>query len=174
VHALRENSGRTLSLSDRSIGALVFLNNYIEKHHGKEGIFATLFFGILNTGDGHLEYINAGHEPLMIIKGNGVARELLPTGPAIGIMSEAPFALEAVYLDRGETLIGFTDGITDACSDEDVRFSRTGIRASIEHSNSPGKTLMNTILEDVFSHLNGRELTDDIAMISISRIPKMP
>ena len=68
AHAPGGNQDKPRSLSDRSRGALVFLNHYIEKHHGKEGIFATLFFGILNKNSGQLEYINAGHEPLMIVK----------------------------------------------------------------------------------------------------------
>ena len=170
--ALRENQHTSRSLSDRSIGALVFLNNYIEKHHGKEGIFATLFFGILDTRDGRLEYINAGHEPLMIIKGNSMMRELLPTGPAIGITSEARFSLKSVHLDKGETLIGFTDGITDASSNNGKRFCRTGIHAAIKRSGGPGEKLMQSIIDGVFGHLDGCELTDDIAMISISRVPK--
>ena len=166
------NQDKPRSISDRSMGALVFLNHYIEKHHGKEGIFATLFFGILNKKDGRLDYINAGHEPLMIIKGNCVVRELRPTGPAIGILSDAQFALESVYLDHGETLIGFTDGITDACSNSGERFCRSGIGATIQGSCEPSEKLMKSIIDGVFGHLGGCELTDDIAMISISRMPK--
>jgi sigma-B regulation protein RsbU (phosphoserine phosphatase) len=166
------NQDKPRSLSDRSEGALIFLNRYIEKHHGKEGIFATLFFGILNKKDGRLDYINAGHEPLMIIKGNCVVRELRPTGPAIGILSDAQFALESVYLDHGETLIGFTDGITDACSNSGERFCRSGIGANIQGSCEPSEKLMQSIIDGVFGHLDGCELTDDIAMISISRMPK--
>jgi sigma-B regulation protein RsbU (phosphoserine phosphatase) len=160
------------SLADRMQGALSFLNNYIEKHHGKEGIFATLFFGILDTRDGQLEYINAGHDPLMIVKGKSVLRELLPTGPAIGITSAARFTIGTVRIDQGETLIGFTDGITDASPKSGERFCRAGIHASIERLNRPGKALIRTILKDVFRHLKGSDLTDDIAMISISRMTK--
>jgi sigma-B regulation protein RsbU (phosphoserine phosphatase) len=160
------------SLADRMQGALSFLNNYIEKHHGKEGIFATLFFGILDTRDGQLEYINAGHDPLMIVKGKSVLRELLPTGPAIGITSAARFTIGTVRIDQGETLIGFTDGITDASTNSGERFCRAGIHASIERLNRPGKALIRTILKDVFRHLKGSDLTDDIAMISISRMTK--
>ena len=163
---------KPVSLADRTQGALSFLNNYIEKHHGKEGIFATLFFGILDTLGGQLEYINAGHEPLMIVKDNSVVRELFPTGPAIGITSEARFTIGTVRLDHGETLIGFTDGVTDASPEGGERFCRTGIYASIEHLNMPGNPLIKAILEDVFRHLDGSDLTDDIAMISISRMPK--
>jgi sigma-B regulation protein RsbU (phosphoserine phosphatase) len=161
------------SLSDRTQGALSFLNNYIEKHHGKEGIFATLFFGILNIFDGQLEYVNAGHEPLMIVKDNTVLRELLPTGPAIGIASEARFTSGTARLDQGQTLLGFTDGVTDASPDSGDRFCRSGIHASIEHLTMPGKPLIKAILEDVFGHLKDSDLTDDIAMISIRRMPKI-
>jgi sigma-B regulation protein RsbU (phosphoserine phosphatase) len=157
------------SLSSRSIGALAFLNHYIEKHHGKEGIFATLFFGILNAHDGRLEYINAGHEPLMVIKDDCVVRQLLPTGPAIGLISEAQFYLESLYLEQGETLIGFTDGITDACSNSGERFCRSGISATIQAAGGPSEKLMQSIIDGVFDHLDGCDLTDDIAMISISR-----
>jgi len=167
------NQDKPRSLSDRSEGALIFLNRYIEKHHGKEGIFATLFFGILNKKDGRLDYINAGHEPLMIVRNNCIVRELQPTGPAIGILSDAQFALESVYLDHGETLIGFTDGITDACSNSGERFCRSGIGATIQGSCQPSEKLMKSIIDGVFGHLDGCELTDDIAMISISRMPKV-
>jgi sigma-B regulation protein RsbU (phosphoserine phosphatase) len=166
------NQDKPRSLSDRSLGALVFLNHYIDKHHGKEGIFATLFFGILNKKDGRLDYINAGHEPLMIVRNNCIVRELQPTGPAIGILSGAQFALESVYLDHGETLIGFTDGITDACSNSGKRFCRSGIGATIQGSCEPGEKLMKSIIDGVIGHLDGCELTDDIAMISISRMPR--
>lgn len=172
VQTPRESQHTANTLSDKSLGALVFLNNYIEKHHGKEGIFATLFFGIFDTRNGRLEYINAGHEPLMIIRDNSVVRQLQPTGPAIGIASDSRFTLESVALEKGETLIGFTDGITDACSNNGKRFCRTGIHAAIGRAGGPGEKLMQSIIDCVFAHLDGCDLTDDIAMISISRLLK--
>ena len=105
----------SIAFSDRAMGALQFLNRYIHRHHGREGIFATLFFGILTIPEGRLDYINAGHEPLMIISRKRRMRELRPTGPAVGISSKAIFTLQSDCLEPGETLIGFTDGITDAC-----------------------------------------------------------
>ena len=160
------------SISDRSRGALEFLNHYIEKHHSREGIFATLFFGILDKNDGRLEYLNAGHEALLVIENNRIVRELLPTGPAVGILPDARFALESTYLDHGETLIGFTDGLTDARSDKDERFSRGGIHAAIHRCGGPREDLMQSIIDSVFRHLDGCDLTDDIAMMSIGRMPR--
>jgi sigma-B regulation protein RsbU (phosphoserine phosphatase) len=157
-------------LSGKTIGALSFLNHYIQRHHGNEGIFATLFLGILNTPDGHLDYINAGHEPLMIIGRDGIVRELSPTGPAIGISSEARFELRSARLDHGETLIGFTDGVTDACRNGGNRFCRTGVRDAVKCADESDENFMQCIIDHVFDHLGGYDLTDDIAMISISRL----
>ena len=159
-----------ISLPDKAMGALAFLNNYIQKHHGREGIFATLFFGILDTSSGRLDFINAGHEPLMVVSRDRRVRDLRPTGPAIGISSKAIFRLQADRLDPGEILIGFTDGITDACTDDGVRFGRAGILAAIERAGGTDAKLMQSIIEDVFDHLLGSDLTDDIAMIAIKRL----
>jgi sigma-B regulation protein RsbU (phosphoserine phosphatase) len=158
-----------IAFSDKAMGALRFLNHYIQRHHGREGIFATLFFGILNIPDGRLDYINAGHEPLMIISRDLGVRELSPTGPAIGISSKAIFGLQSERLGPGETLIGFTDGITDAFSGDGVRFGRAGMLSAIEKAGMPGGHLMQSILNSVLDHLGGGDLTDDIAMISVTR-----
>ncbi len=63
-----------------------FTNNYIAKIHGDEGMFATLFFGVLEPSSGKLYYINGGHEPLFVINSNGIKTNLDPTGPAVGMM----------------------------------------------------------------------------------------
>jgi sigma-B regulation protein RsbU (phosphoserine phosphatase) len=158
------------TLSDKALGALDFLNRYIQKHHGQEGIFATLFFGLLHIPEGRLAYINAGHEPLMVVGRDGAVRDLMPTGPAIGISSAARFDLASMLLDHGETLIGFTDGITDACKGDGVRFDRAGMLAAMAQAGRPGGNLMQSIIDAVFDHLGGGELTDDIAMLSIERL----
>ena len=170
IQPLIEHPADSVALSNKALGTLAFLNQYIYRHHGGEGIFATLFFGILNIPDGRLDYINAGHEPLMIVGRDEAVRELPPTGPAIGISAKARFDLQSVWLDYGETLIGFTDGITDACLSDGKRFCRTGVQNSIRRAGKSGKGFLQSIIGDVFAHLGCCDLTDDIAMISIGRV----
>ena len=166
----KEYRDESIPLSDKARGALAFLNNYILRHHGSEGIFATLFFGIVNISDGRLDYINAGHEPLMLVGTDGKVRELFPTGPAVGIAPEACFELQSLRIDHGETLIGFTDGITDACIDGGNRFGRTGVQNSIRRAGEHSMDFLQVIIGDVFAHLGSCDLTDDIAMISFNRL----
>jgi HAMP domain-containing protein len=63
--------------------AVPFTNNYIAQTHGEEGMFATLFFGVLNPATGKMCYINGGHEPLYVISSDGIKTNLRPTGPAL-------------------------------------------------------------------------------------------
>jgi len=158
-------------LAARARQALIFLNNYIHRHHGNEGIFATLFYGVLDIVEGRIDYINAGHEPLMIIAGDGRVRELMPTGPAIGISPRAHYGLVSERLAQGETLIGFTDGITDACTRNGDRFCRSGIHAALHRCGGSGEKAMQAIIDGVFRHMGSCDLADDIAMISIHRMP---
>jgi serine phosphatase RsbU (regulator of sigma subunit) len=72
-------------------------------------------------------------------------------------------------LNHGETLIGFTDGVTDACASDGEMFSRVGVVGAIHGCDGLGNDFMQAILDGVFDHLDICDLTDDIAMISIAR-----
>jgi sigma-B regulation protein RsbU (phosphoserine phosphatase) len=94
--------------------ALTQINHYLETHHGREGIFATLFFGILAPDTGQLRYVNAGHEPPLVISPADSIQTLKATGPAVGMMLRARFDTAEIHLQPGDTLIAFTDGVTEA------------------------------------------------------------
>ena len=78
--------------------AVALTNDYNEKNHSDMGMFATLFFGVLNPETGLLSYINAGHEPLFIVGPNGIKVSLQPTGPALGVIPDARFEIEHIQL----------------------------------------------------------------------------
>jgi len=64
-----------------ALDAVSLTNEYIAHEHGEEGMFATLFFGIIDPSTGVLSYINGGHEPLIIVGADGIKNRLKPTGP---------------------------------------------------------------------------------------------
>jgi sigma-B regulation protein RsbU (phosphoserine phosphatase) len=157
-------------LEEAMVGALDFLNRHIERHHGREGIFATLFFGILSTASGRLAYINAGHEPLLVIQPAGTIRELNPTGPAVGMMADARFQRRSIRLQAEETLLGFTDGLIDACPLTGKAFGRDGLWSVIaDHTALTPAAWIEVLQRRVFAHLAGAALTDDISMIAVGR-----
>ena len=129
-----------------------------------------MFFGVLNTDSGNLFYINAGHEPLLLIKGSKVIESIGPTGPAVGIMPNSQFRIEEIKLGYGDTLFGYTDGVTDASSSSYERFGRDRLITSISHAETSPIDLLDFIEKKIFDHIGQSDITDDIAMIVVHRL----
>lgn len=100
------------------------INDYSARTHDRANMFATLFFGILDTDSGNLVYVNGGHEPPLITGPRGVRTELAPTGPAVGMLPDLEFDARSEIIEPGETLVLYTDGVTDAHDQDGARFSR--------------------------------------------------
>jgi serine phosphatase RsbU (regulator of sigma subunit) len=150
----------------RAVGKI---NHYLETHHGHEGIFATLFFGILTLDTGQITYVNAGHESPLLIAADGRIRALAPTAPAVGMMLETEFATAEIDLQPGDTLIAFTDGVTEAGRTPASFFGTDGIRRAIARARAEKDDYLSSLEQALFEHLDGSDLTDDIAMIAVSR-----
>ena len=86
-------------------------NNYIAETHGKSGMFATLFSGILDQHDGRLTYVNCGQEPPVIVRLGEVRETLSRTGPAVAAIPDCHFDVRKTQLDPGDMLFAFTDGV---------------------------------------------------------------
>lgn len=79
-----------------------------------EARFATAFLGVLGA-DGRLVYCNAGHNPPFVF-GSGAPRRLTAGGLVLGLFSHASYEQEAVQLDAGDTVVLFSDGVSEALS----------------------------------------------------------
>ncbi len=145
-------------------------NEYFVRHHGMEGMFATLFFGVLEVESGDLVYINGGHEPLYIIGRNGIKQELAPTGPAVGVMPDINYKTGKLQLAPGDTLFGFTDGVTEAMNSRNELFSRSRVQEILGQPISSSKELLDKIRQQVFSFEENTPRSDDMTMLAIQRL----
>jgi serine phosphatase RsbU (regulator of sigma subunit) len=156
-----------------ALKAVKFTNKYIAQNHGDLAMFATLFFGVLDPQTGILAYVNGGHEPLLIVeKSGGVKKHLNPTGPAVGIDSESKFDIEEVRLEAGEILMGFTDGIIEARSDDDKFFSHRQVLNLLKDPATSAAELLRRISTEVKSHTGDADQFDDITLLAIRRLPE--
>jgi serine phosphatase RsbU (regulator of sigma subunit)/DNA-binding transcriptional regulator YhcF (GntR family) len=89
------------------------VNLHLQKQ-AETGFFATLFYGVVDTSSGVLEYANAGHEFPIIVRRNGLTVALSSTGPALGVVPDLHHATARVVLNEGDCLVLYTDGITEA------------------------------------------------------------
>ena len=86
------------------------------------GRFVCFFYGVLDVTTGLLTFCNGGHEPPIIFRRNGQREELRRGGPIVGIGAGVPYRRGAVTLERGDLLLGYTDGITDQTSPDGEEF----------------------------------------------------
>ena len=132
-------------------------------------MFATVFLGVLNPETGRLDYVNAGHEPPILARQTGVTSSLNPTGPAAGLRLGIAFHHETLFMEPGDILFGYTDGVLDARSPDGKAFTRNRIQALMEKQPESATRLIQTVENKLHSHMDGESQFDDITMIAIRR-----
>ncbi len=162
----------TASYPPKVLKAVQLTNDYVAKYHGDLGMFATVFFGVLYPVSGSLTYINAGHDPQYIVTpSGGVKAQLNPSGPAVGIDPQSRFGIEQTILEPGDIMLGYTDGVTEAISQEGNFFTTEKLLASLNRPIKSAAELVDRIEKRVAVHMGKAEQHDDITLFAIRRIP---
>jgi serine phosphatase RsbU (regulator of sigma subunit) len=152
--------------------AIKYTNDYIIQNHEDLAMFATLFFGILNPATGSLTYVNGGHGPLYILNDDkGIRDRLGPTGPAVGVQPDANLEIRTTKLNPGDILFGYTDGVTEARSQDDTFFGEERLLSILKSGDDSAQGLLNRISSDLKHHIDSAEQFDDITMLTIKRLP---
>jgi serine phosphatase RsbU (regulator of sigma subunit) len=156
----------------KALKAVKLTNNYIALNHGDLAMFATLFFGILDTASGSLSYINGGHEPLFVVSPDGGVKEnLATTGPAVGIEPKIDFKVRQTHLEPGDILLGYTDGVPEASAANGKFFSMERLLSILEKPPSGATDLINRIAKSLQDYIGEADQFDDITLLAIRRIP---
>mgnify|MGYP001818949282 FL=1 len=152
-----------------AIRAIALTNDYIAQEHSEMCMFATLFFGILDSENGNLIYVSGGHETVFVIDQNGIKEKLPPTGPAVGLHPQAQFKYKQIQLKPGDILFSYTDGVIDARSPDGERFRRKRLGDLLSAPVSNAFELMERIGTHLFSHIGKAAQEDDITMLTLQR-----
>jgi len=167
----RAGSGYGNSSAQRIKNAISLTNNYIVETHGDTGMFATIFFGIFDPRTGGLTYINGGHLPPLLINEHGVKDTLTLTGPAVGGVSDADFAIREVMIEPGDTLFAYTDGLTDAENITGETFSERGL-IPLFVGEQDLSSLLAQVQKQIDTFSAGAPQMDDITMLAVKRRKK--
>jgi serine phosphatase RsbU (regulator of sigma subunit) len=166
----KAGSGAEIVDPHRMLKAVSSTNNYIARNHGQECMFATLFFGVLNPRSGSMHYVNAGHEPLYVKNSAGIKTVIEPTGPAVGILPDSDYRIGRVQFEQGDILVGYTDGVTDARSPVDERFTRSRLKSILAQPFASAGELIEGVKSSVFSFIDdATRRDDDVTMLAVQR-----
>ncbi len=138
--------------------------------HG--GKFITFFWGVLETKTATLHYVNAGHNPPLLIRHDGSVEKLEDGGLILGIMKNvAPYKEGACRFEHGDVLVMYTDGVSEAMNPENVDFSEEALQqTAIDARNSSAKEIIATIQRALEHHTKGSPQSDDITMVVLKAI----
>jgi phosphoserine phosphatase RsbU/P len=131
-------------------------------------MFTTAFYGVLNTDTGELSYANAGHNRPYIVSAAGV-RELAGIGAlALGVMEDVGYPTQSLVMAPGDTLVCYTDGVTEAVDASGELFGEPRLVSTLE-SNATGDPaqVLGAVVSDVDSYMGLTPMADDVTRLVI-------
>ena len=134
------------------------------------GMFVTLFCGMLDTGTGHFSYANAGHNPPLLL---GLQGELdflqVRKGLVAGIMEMARYAVDTIRLEPGQSLLLYTDGVTEANNVQDELYSEERLLATVRDADwRHPQSLVGKVRASIEAFAQNAPQADDITMLALS------
>ena len=157
-------SGMTLGVEP--VKVFNHVNRFLCEHDAVER-YATMFFGIVDA-DGKLEFLRAGHPSPLLVR-DGQVQDLYTKGSfPVGLVEQAEFTSTEMQLEPGDTLILFTDGITEAENTADELFSYDRLREVVKGcARKPIEEMQKTILDAVAEYSLGAAQADDITLLIV-------
>ncbi|MCG8423279.1 MAG: SpoIIE family protein phosphatase [Proteobacteria bacterium] len=146
-------------------------NDYVAHTHRELDMFATLFFGALVPESGRMLYINCGHPPLFLCNRDGVRKHLEATGPAVGIIPGAEFGVAQVVIEKGELVVGYTDGVIDARDSQGQHFGQKRLLSLLSDPPPGAVEALEAVDEQLRAHTDGVDQFDDYSLLTVFRQP---
>lgn len=146
------------------------LNNFIHRSSSSNN-FITFFFCEVNKDSGQLRFINAGHNPPLILDKKGKIRRLESCGFCLGMFPSVTYEMKKVNLSPGEIVLLFTDGITEGRNKEKEEFTEKRlIKIMQKHSKLSAQKLLEKVQKEVNLFTAGTDQMDDMTLVIIKRV----
>jgi len=168
--ALLQGSLRTLLTAGlRSCEVMAKLNAHLFANIPSNRL-VTLFYGELDPVTGRLLYVNAGHNPPLLVRGSGAIERLTATAVALGVVSETPFEAGEVDFAPGDRLLLYTDGVTEAENALEEEFGEGRLTRFLDaHRADTDRGLLDGVLANVLLHGQGVKPRDDMTLMVLGR-----
>jgi phosphoserine phosphatase RsbU/P len=139
----------------------------------RKGTFVTLFLGMLDPESAMVSYANAGHNRPFVVGADGTV-EILTTGSLVlGFLPTHTYELAERVLAPGETLVIYSDGVTEAMNSDGEQFEEDPLYklAQDHHAKGP-RVLIDEVIRQVQKFAGGRAQSDDITVLVVRRLPE--
>lgn len=155
-----------------SAECLTYANKLLCKE-SLDSMFVTVFYGIYHYKTGMMDYTNAGHNPPYLLRG-GRTVECLPVASnfVVGVFDDIEFESNTLTFGIGDTLLLYTDGVTETFNDKREQFSESNLQDILAsmHESSSAKEVVTSVLQSVKTFSGDYPQSDDITLLSLQRI----
>jgi len=127
--------------------------------------FATVFMGVYEDASRTLRWVNCGHNPPYLLRGDGTVEKLDSTALVLGLVEPWECELREAKIEPGDTLVIYSDGVTDATSDDGVMFEDHRLRETlIQTVEQPIQEMLESVIR-IVQTFSGTEAEDDITLL---------
>ncbi|MDA8429223.1 MAG: SpoIIE family protein phosphatase [Geobacteraceae bacterium] len=153
--------------SHNASSILMSLNNQLYDDLTRAELFITMFYAKYNSATGKLSYANAGHNHPMICRmGQDSCIELDAEGLIIGVKQSVVFEERVIELYKGDVLLFYTDGLTEASNSEGEMFQNSRVCSQLGSiSHLPVKDIIDSFYNKVIEFTGSTTLQDDISIV---------
>lgn len=156
-----------------SPGRLLMQVNEVLSAEMPMDMFVTCLLAVLDPRNGHLRYANAGHNPPYLNTSQGVV-ELRASGIPLGLFPDLDYEEKEVYLEDGDRLLIYSDGLVEAHNPEREMYGFPRLREEIEAISAalrlPGDAVIQRLMQSLSDFTGpGWEQEDDITLVTVSR-----
>ena len=146
-------------------------SNRLLASYSVDCMFLTVFYAIYNTNTGFITYCNAGHNPPHLLRANGTIEELpMACNMIVGAFDDIEYKEDTLQLEHGDTLVMFTDGVTEAMNGAEQEFGVERLDNILSGMAGKGsQQIVEAVKAGVSDFVDDAEQSDDITMLVLKR-----
>jgi sigma-B regulation protein RsbU (phosphoserine phosphatase) len=169
---------RTVAFNRRDPAEVLQRTNQIIYGDTSSDLFVTVFYAVWDHGSNTLTYSCGGHNPPILVRGNGHLSSLSSDGIALGVLDDVKIEQNEIKLRGGDVVVFYTDGVTEAMNEDYDEFGLERLCMLAENSRQGSASdIVEAITQAVDDHAGGTPQFDDITLvvfkcIKTSKTPK--
>jgi len=168
--ALSRTILRTVAFNREDPAHVLMRANEIIAREARSDLFVTVFYGVWDPATERFTYANAGHNPPLLLQPNGAFQPLPGHGVALGVLPETHMKSLSMPLRPGETIILYTDGVTEALNEDFDEFGLERLQvAARAAARRPTPEIVRHITDSIRDHTGQTPQFDDMTLIVIKR-----
>jgi hypothetical protein len=144
------------------------LNGVLERS-GLDNRYATLFYAEVAPGSSEVRYLNAGHNPALLVRGDAI-EPLAASSLPLGMLPGITYAQGVTTLRQGDLLVLYSDGITEAMNADDEEYGLARLTSAVrEASTLPAEETVRHVIESAGRFVDGEKPHDDQSILVLRR-----